>query len=127
LQALNPGLLCKGEVVSRIVVCTKHDPNFATMEADKEWLPYVVGAAAVGVGIGFVLGRRDQSTAGKEACCSPSAAAPCSSVSSQALLTFEQRVPVGKVGQALYAKAKTVIAGGVGLLSKRPELFLPEQ
>ena len=30
-------------------------------------------------------------------------------------------------GQLLYQKAKTLIPGGIQLLSKRPELFLPEQ
>ena len=31
------------------------------------------------------------------------------------------------VGSELYARAKSLIPGGVGLLSKRPEMFLPEQ
>ena len=32
-----------------------------------------------------------------------------------------------KKGPALYKHAKTLIPGGTGLLSKRPELYLPEQ
>ena len=30
-------------------------------------------------------------------------------------------------GQELYKKAKTLIPGGTQLLSKRPEMFLPDQ
>ena len=30
-------------------------------------------------------------------------------------------------GQKLYSKAKQIVAGGNMLLSKRPEMFLPEQ
>ena len=30
-------------------------------------------------------------------------------------------------GQKLYKKAKTLIPGGTQLLSKRPEMFLPDQ
>jgi len=36
------------------------------------------------------------------------------------------RIKMGK-GQELYKKAKTLIPGGTMLLSKRPEMFLPEQ
>ena len=36
-------------------------------------------------------------------------------------------VPIDKVGTALYLKAKQLIPAGTGLLSKRPEMFLPDQ
>ena len=35
--------------------------------------------------------------------------------------------PAVEVGERTYKKAKALISGGVGLLSKRPEMFLPDQ
>ena len=37
------------------------------------------------------------------------------------------KTTIARTGQRLYAKARTLIPGGTQLLSKRPELFLPEQ
>jgi glutamate-1-semialdehyde aminotransferase len=34
---------------------------------------------------------------------------------------------MSKTGQRLYQKAKTLIPGGTQLLSKRPEMYLPDQ
>ena len=38
-----------------------------------------------------------------------------------------QRIPLDEVGTAMYTKAKTLIPGGTGLPSKRPELYLPDR
>ena len=42
-------------------------------------------------------------------------------------LSFQMRSKFMGKGQKLYSKAKQIVAGGNMLLSKRPEMFLPEQ
>ena len=42
-------------------------------------------------------------------------------------LSFQMQSKFMGKGQKLYSKAKQIVAGGNMLLSKRPEMFLPEQ
>ena len=84
-----------------------------------DWITWVVGGAVVGVGVGVLLARRTKQDAEQ----------PLQSTEAVGDWVKNPNATARKiddVGPALYTHAKTLISGGVGLLSKRPELFLPD-
>ena len=93
------------------------------MSKEELWA-WVGGGAVVGVGIGFFLARQTGPKPHEKVSDAVAEAEPVRGDWETG--NPNERVPFDNVGPALYTHAKTLIAGGVGLLSKRPELFLPD-
>lgn len=81
------------------------------------WLPLVGGAALGAIGVFLVNKYRNGGC--------PRHASPEEPRHAIVPVMPAQALPKDEIGVKLYEHAKTVIAGGVGLLSKRPENHLP--
>ena len=95
----------------------------ALTDREPGWLQWVVGGAVVGVGIGMFLAQRGEPESAVEDGGEHEGEAE---VIGQWEKEPNKRTQMDTKGPALYTKAKALISGGVGLLSKRPELFLPD-
>lgn len=97
---------------------------------DSKTLLVVAGGSLLfaGIGIGMTLASKDKSDGGEASKESePNMAFRASRRAAAASKKIAEDEGSKMSGQELYEKAKRLIPGGTGLLSKRPEMFLPDQ